>query len=508
MTPPTAADRKEPGEPPWPGRPTPLGATWDGEGTNFALWASGAQGVELCLFDPAGAETRVPLGESTYQVWHGYLPRVGPGQRYGFRVRGRYEPRAGRRYNPSKLLLDPYARAIDGEFRPEPPVFGYDGDPRGDVPDTRDSAPYVPRSVVVHESFPWGDDTRPDTPWDDTVIYELHVKGFTRRHPGIPEPLRGTYSGLAHPAAIEHLVGLGVTAVELLPVHQFVTEPAVSRRGLTNYWGYNTIGFFAPHAAYASAPGEQVREFKAMVRALHAAGIEVILDVVYNHTAEGDETGPDAVLPRHRQRRLLPAARRRPAPVRRLHRLRQHAGRPAPVRAADADGLAALLGDRDARGRLPLRPGLGAGPLVPRRGQAVGVLRRHPPGPGRLAGEAHRRAVGPRRGRLPGGRVPSTVDGVERQVPGHGALVLGRRADRRARPRLPADRLVRPVRRRRAPAVRVDQLRHLPRRLPAARPDHVRAQAQRGERRGQPGRRRAQPLVQRRASRARPTTRR
>ncbi|HZB50853.1 MAG TPA: glycogen debranching protein GlgX [Mycobacteriales bacterium] len=281
-----------PGDPPWPGRPVPLGATWDGEGTNFALWAAAAEAVELCLFDAAGTETRIPLGESTYQVWHGYVPRIGPGQRYGFRVHGRYDPGHGRRANPSKLLLDPYARAIDGDFTPEPPVFGYDGDPRGDTRDTRDSAPYVPRSVVVHDAFPWGSDRPPDTAWDDTVIYELHVRGFTRRHPGIPEPLRGTYAGLAHPAAIAHLVDLGVTAVELLPVHQFVTEPAVTRRGLTNYWGYNTIGFFAPHGAYASVPGEQVREFKAMVRALHAAGIEVILDVVYNHTAEGDEAGP------------------------------------------------------------------------------------------------------------------------------------------------------------------------------------------------------------------------
>ncbi len=281
-----------PGDPPWPGRPVPLGATWDGEGTNFALWAAAAEAVELCLFDAAGTETRIPLGESTYQVWHGYVPRVGPGQRYGFRVHGRYDPGRGLRANPSKLLLDPYARAIDGDFVPEPPVFGYDGDPRGNTADTRDSAPYVPRSVVVHDAFPWGSDRRPDTPWDDTVIYELHVRGFTRRHPGIPEPLRGTYAGLGHPAAIEHLVELGITAVELLPVHQFVTEPAVTRRGLTNYWGYNTIGFFAPHGAYASVPGEQVREFKAMVRALHAAGIEVILDVVYNHTAEGDEAGP------------------------------------------------------------------------------------------------------------------------------------------------------------------------------------------------------------------------
>jgi isoamylase len=283
-----------PGEPPWPGRPDPLGATWDGEGTNFALWSSGAEGVELCLFDGRRAgepesETRIPLTETTYHVWHGYLPRVGPGQRYGYRVHGPYRPRDGLRYNPAKLLLDPYARAVDGEFTPHPAVYGYAGE---DTVDTQDSAPYVPRSVVVHDSFPWGGDTRPGTPWEDTVIYELHVKGFTQRHPGVPEALRGTYAGLAHPAALEHLTGLGVTAVELLPAQQFVTEPAVSRRGLTNYWGYNTIGYFAPHAAYAATPGEQVREFKAMVRALHAAGIEVILDVVYNHTAEGDATGP------------------------------------------------------------------------------------------------------------------------------------------------------------------------------------------------------------------------
>jgi isoamylase len=280
---------------PWPGHPLPLGATWDGEGTNFALWSSGAEAVELCLFDGrrrAGdgeTETRVPLTETTYHVWHGYLPRIGPGQRYGYRVHGPYRPRDGLRFNPAKLLLDPYARAVDGGFTPHPAVYGYGA---GDGPEPQDSAPYVPRSVVVHDAFPWGNDTRPQTPWDDTVIYELHVRGFTQRHPGVPEPLRGTYAGLAHPAAIEHLVGLGVTAVELLPTQQFVTEPAVTRRGLSNYWGYNTIGYFAPHAAYAAMPGGQVREFKAMVRALHAAGIEVILDVVYNHTAEGDQTGP------------------------------------------------------------------------------------------------------------------------------------------------------------------------------------------------------------------------
>jgi len=279
---------------PWPGQPRPLGANWDGEGTNVALWSAGSEGVEVCLFDRDGGETRVELEESTYHVWHGYLPQVGPGQRYGFRVHGRYEPQHGNRYNPAKLLLDPYARAIDGRLTLDDAIFGYTGDPHGDQADPRDSAPYVPRSVVVHDAFPWGDEHRPRVPWEDTVIYELHVRGFTMRHPGVPKALRGTYAGLAHPAAIEHLVNLGITAVELLPVQHFVPEPGLLRRGLTNYWGYNTIGFFAPHAGYASAgtAGEQVREFKAMVRALHAAGIEVIMDVVYNHTAEGDEAGP------------------------------------------------------------------------------------------------------------------------------------------------------------------------------------------------------------------------
>jgi glycogen operon protein len=282
----------------WPGRPHPLGATWDGEGTNFALFSYGAEAVDVCLFDASGAEERIPLEEATNKVWHGYVPRVGPGQRYGFRVDGPFDPERGFRWNPAKLLLDPYARAVSGTLTLDDAIFGYPPTrpPGGDdtIQDHRDSAPYVPRSVVVHDAFPWGEDPRPQTPWADTVIYELHVRGFTKLHPDIPEPLRGTYAGLAHPAAIDHLVRLGVTAVELMPVHQFVTEPAVTRRGLTNYWGYNSIGYFAPHGAYSSSgdAGQQVGEFKAMVRALHAAGIEVILDVVYNHTAEGDETGP------------------------------------------------------------------------------------------------------------------------------------------------------------------------------------------------------------------------
>lgn len=277
----------------WPGRPTPLGATWEGAGTNFALFSAGAEAVTVCLFDGAGAETRVPLLGRTGSVWHGYLPGVRPGQRYGFRVQGPFSPGRGLRYNPSKLLLDPYARAIDGVLTAEAvrsgAVFGGSA-----APDLRDSARYVPRSIVVDATFPWGDDRSPRTPWDETVLYELHVRGFTERHPGVPANLRGTYAGLAHPAAIRHLRELGITAVELLPVQHFFSEPELLRKGLKNYWGYNTIGFFAPHAAYAAGGtgGSQVAEFQAMVRDLHRAGIEVILDVVYNHTAEGDEAGP------------------------------------------------------------------------------------------------------------------------------------------------------------------------------------------------------------------------
>ncbi|MFI0222851.1 glycogen debranching protein GlgX [Streptomyces lydicus] len=305
-----------------PGSPTPLGARYrtgpDGvAGTNFALWAGGAEAVELCLFDEAEHETRHPLTELTHEIWHGFLPGVRPGQRYGYRVHGRWDPWTGARWNPAKLLLDPYARAVDGDFgaRAEPAgagfalpaqLYGHVRDwPQQQLADTvrddRDSAPYVPKGVVVGEDTAdeggedeWRDDVRPKTPWPDSVLYELHVRGFTMRHPGIPERLRGTYAGLAHPAALEHLVRLGVTAVELLPVHQFAHEDHLVRRGLRNYWGYNSIGYFAPHAGYAATGtrGQQVGEFKRMVRALHDAGIEVILDVVYNHTAEAGELGP------------------------------------------------------------------------------------------------------------------------------------------------------------------------------------------------------------------------
>jgi glycogen operon protein len=270
----------------WPGRAFPLGAYWDGEGTNFAVYSPTATRADVCLFDAAGAEHRVELSDHHFHIWHGYLPGVNPGQRYGFRMHGPHAPAQGLRHNPAKLLIDPYAKAIDGDFVDDPAC--YDND--------LDSAPYVPRSVVATDAFPWGSDHRPDTAWEDTVIYELHVKGFTARHSGIPEELRGTYAGLAHPSVVSYLRNLGVTAVELLPIHHFVSEPALQRRGLRNYWGYNSIGFFAPHAAYAThigrLGGNQVREFKAMVRALHAAGIEVILDVVYNHTGEGEPDGP------------------------------------------------------------------------------------------------------------------------------------------------------------------------------------------------------------------------
>ncbi|WP_416371089.1 glycogen debranching protein GlgX [Streptomyces sp. MB09-01] len=293
-----------PGPPVWPGSSHPLGARFhhgpDGTaGTNFALWAQGAEAVELCLFDSEGAETRCSLTELTHEIWHGFVPGVRPGQRYGFRVHGRWDPWTGARFNPAKLLLDPYARAVDGDFTLPPEVYGHVRDwPQQYIADTvrddRDSAPFVPKGVVVHDDDDWADDVRPKTPWADSVIYELHVRGFTMRHPGVPEELRGTYAGLAHPAAVEHLTKLGVTAVELLPVHQFAHEDHLLRRGLRNHWGYNSIGYFAPHAGYSSSgtTGQQVGEFKRMVRALHAAGIEVILDVVYNHTAEAGELGP------------------------------------------------------------------------------------------------------------------------------------------------------------------------------------------------------------------------
>ncbi len=278
--------------PVWPGSADPLGVTVDESGANVAVWSGSAERVDLCLFDDRGAETRIPLDERTFHVFHAYVPGLRAGTRYGFRAHGPWDPARGVRHNPAKLLADPYAKALTGDFRLHPTVFGHTGDDL--TRDDRDSARYVPRSVVVRDDFDWGDDTGPRTSWGDTIIYETHVRGFTARHPKVPEHLRGTYAGLAHPAALDHLVSLGVTAVELLPVHHFVSEVHLLEQGLTNYWGYNSLGYFAPHAAYSctGSRGQQVREFKQMVQTLHAAGLEVILDVVYNHTAEGNEIGP------------------------------------------------------------------------------------------------------------------------------------------------------------------------------------------------------------------------
>lgn len=280
----------------WPGQSYPLGSKYDGAGTNFAIFSDVAEKVELCLIDAECNEERILLDEVDAHIWHCYLPGVKPGQRYGFRVHGPYNPAEGKRCDPSKLLVDPYARAFDGEFDGHPSLFSYDiNDPENpEGRNTEDSLEHTMKSVVVNPFFDWGSDRSPNTPYNETVIYEAHVKGMTMRHPDVPESLRGTYAGLAHPSIIEHLKDLGITAIELMPVHQFLQDDRLRDLGLRNYWGYNTFGFFAPQQDYAAAqePGGAVSEFKGMVRAFHEAGIEVILDVVYNHTAEGNHMGP------------------------------------------------------------------------------------------------------------------------------------------------------------------------------------------------------------------------
>jgi glycogen operon protein len=284
----------------WPGRPHPLGATWDGAGTNFALFSENATGVDLCLFDHQGQETRLPLLEVENYVWHGYLADVGPGQRYGFRVHGPYTPALGHRFNPHKLLIDPYARALEGDVQLNPMIFGYN---MADIVikdadltfSEIDSAPHIPKAIVIDSQFDWEGNRPPHTPWHRTIIYETHVRGLTQTHPELPEALRGTYAGLGHPVMVNYLKQLGITAVELLPVHHFHAFPGhLAGTGLRNYWGYDSIGYFAPYSGYSASgiAGQQVTEFKQMVKALHQAGIEVILDVVYNHTGEGNQLGP------------------------------------------------------------------------------------------------------------------------------------------------------------------------------------------------------------------------
>jgi isoamylase len=281
----------------WPGSPYPLGATWDGVGTNFAIFSEHGTRVELCLFDSPDAESEsvtIPLPEQTDMVWHGYLPDLHPGQLYGYRVHGPYAPHAGHRFNPNKLVLDPYAKVIGRTVRWHDALFGFRFGTDDTTFDTRDSAPFAPIAAVVDSAFTWGDDRPLRTPWHRTLIYEVHVKGFSRLNPHVPEPIRGTYLGLASEASIRHLTSLGVTAVELMPVHHHADEWHLAQKGLRNYWGYNTLSYFAPDIRYSSShsPMEAVREFKMMVRALHAAGLEVILDVVYNHTAESNHLGP------------------------------------------------------------------------------------------------------------------------------------------------------------------------------------------------------------------------
>ena len=345
----------------WPGKRSPLGATWDGQGVNFALFSENATKVELCLFaSPEGnTETaRISTLEQTGRVWHVYLPEVRPGQLYGYRVYGPYEPAQGHRFNPAKLLLDPYAKAIAGDLLWNDTLFGYAvGHPDADLScDSRDSAASLPKCIVVDDQFDWEGDKRPRTAWNNTIIYEMHVKGFTAAHPKVPKELRGSYAGMACPAAIDYLHSLGITAVELMPVQCFVQDKYLVDRGLTNYWGYSSIGFFAPEARYSSAklPGQEVAEFKTMVKALHSVGIEVILDVVYNHTAEGNQLGPTCAC----VGLIMPATINCPRRIRVITSITLVAGNSpnmhAPAHAPAHHGQPALLGLRNARGWVPV----------------------------------------------------------------------------------------------------------------------------------------------------------
>ncbi len=429
---------------------------------------------------PDGAESRVTLPEVDGFVWHGFIPNIEPGQRYGYRVHGPYDPAAGQRCNPNKLLIDPYAKAIDGTFEWNQSLFGYNfGEP--DSRNDDDSAASMPKSVVINPFFDWGVDRPPGHEYADTVIYEAHVKGLTQTHPDIPENIRGTYAAVAHPVIIEHLKSLGVNAIELMPTHHFVDDSTLIDKGLTNYWGYNTIGFLAPEAGYSSSttPGGQVQEFKAMVRALHEADIEVILDVVYNHTAEGNHLGPTLSM-----RGIDNAAYYRLVEDDKRYYM-DYTGTGNSLNVGHPHTLQLIMDSlrywvtRDARRRVPLRPRLHTGPGVLRRGPAVGVFRTGATGSDGQPGQADRRALGCRTGRIPGRQLPAAVDGVERQVPRHRPRLLARRACHARRVRLPADRIGRPLRAHRPPPRRVDQLRHRPRRVHTAGPGVLQRQAQR-----------------------------
>ena len=325
-----------------------LGATWDGLGVNFALFSANATKVELCLFDDTGTREleRIELPEYTNEVWHGYLPDARPGTTYGYRVHGPYEPDAGHRFNPNKLCLDPYAKAHIGNLKWDPAVFGYIMGQADTTFDDRDSARFMPKSRVIDPAFTWGRERAPSVPWDRTIIYETHVRGYTKMHPAVPEQMRGTFAGLGRKEVVDYIRTLGVTSVELLPIHAFVNDSYLLDKGLTNYWGYNSIGFFAPDPRYSAVPDFVFSEFKEMVARLHDAGLEVILDVVYNHTAEGNENGPTLSFKGIDNLSYYPFDAGQPALLHQRHRHRQHAQHESCPRGADGHRQPALLGER------------------------------------------------------------------------------------------------------------------------------------------------------------------
>ena len=486
------------------GSPYPLGATWDGQGVNVAVFSEVAEQVDLCLFDDPSHRTetqRIPLPTSTGHVWHGYFPDLRPGQLYGLRVSGPYRPAEGPRCNPHKLLFDPYAKAVGRDVRHDDSLFGYGlGSSDEDLTfSLADSGASAPLAAVIDTAFTWGPDVAPRRPLADTVVYELHVKGFTQRHPGVPEALRGTYAGLSSPAAVEHLVDLGITAVELLPVHYRVSKRFVIERGLTDYWGYNTLGFFAPDPRLAAAtdPHGVVREFKSMVASLHDAGIAVFLDVAYNHTAEGSELGPTLSY-----RGLDNAAYYHLADDR--HATLDvtgagntlNVGHPRTLQLI-TDSLRYWVTEMHVDGfRFALAPALARN--FSRFDKLSGVLRPADAGARARRRAPHRRTVGPERGRRRGRHLPGQLVGVERSLPGQRPEVLGRRTAGDGRTRHPAVGLGGPVRRRRTAARGRRQLRHRPRGIHARRPGQLRAEAQRGQRAGQPGRHGQQRQLERR----------
>ena len=418
------------------GSPNPRGANWDGLGVNFSLFSANATKVELCLFDDAGRTEleRIELPEYTNEVWHGYLPDARPGTIYGYRVYGPYDPKNGHRFNPNKLLLDPYAKAFVGALRWDNALFGYTiGSKDEDLSfDRRDSARFMPKCRVIDPSFTWGRERRPDVPWDRTIIYEAHVRGFTKLHPAVPDKLQGTFSGLGRKEVVDYLRSLGVTSVELLPVHAFVNDRHLLEKHLTNYWGYNTIGFFAPDPRFSAVPAFVFAEFKEMVARLHDAGLEVILDVVYNHTAEGNERGPTLSF-----RGIDNASYYRLIPDQQRYYINDtgtgntlNLSHPNVLQMV-TDSLRYWVTEMHVDGfRFDL------GTILARQDDGFDEFTWVPPelpaGSGAVVGEDDRRALGSGSGRLSGRRLPARLGGVERQVPRHDPCILeGRRGQAR-----------------------------------------------------------------------------